>query len=172
MSRGRNSRWYVVHTRPQGEETALRNLERQGFTAYLPRCRRQVSHARCSQSMLRPFFPGYLFVELDLEAERWQAVHSTFGVAHLISDGNLPVAVPDGVVEDIRTREDEGGAVAPQPAPPPFAAVGDPVQVLDGPLRDSWGRFAGLGADQRVHVLLQMMGRSVRVALPRDAVAR
>jgi transcriptional antiterminator RfaH len=162
--------WYVVHTRPQGEETALRNLERQGFRAYLPRCRRQVSHARRRQTVLRPFFPRYLFVELDLKAERWQAIHSTFGVAGLLSDGDRPLPLPAGVVEGIRADQDASGVVVPRPEPPPFA-LGDRVQVLDGPLRDSWGVFAGLDEHARITVLLQLLGRTVRVALPREAVA-
>jgi transcriptional antiterminator RfaH len=163
------TRWYVVHTRPNGEETALRNLERQGFIAYLPRGQRRVSHARRSRTVLRPFFPRYLFVGLDLDAERWQAIRSTFGVSGLIGDGDRPLPVPAGVVEDIRSREDDTGAVT-HAEPPPFA-LGERVQVLDGPLRDSWGLFAGVGENERIHVLLQLMGRPLRVTLPREAVA-
>ncbi|MBI2236404.1 MAG: transcriptional activator RfaH [Magnetospirillum sp.] len=162
-------RWYVVHTRPNGEETAARNLERQGFSVYLPRCRRRISHARKQQTVLRPFFPRYLFVALDLDAERWQAIHSTFGVTAMVTDGERPLPVPAGVVEEIRAGEDEVGMVVLPPTP--SFAVGDRVQVVDGPLRDSWGRFGGLGDNERVYVLLRLMGREMRVALPREAVA-
>ncbi|MEN9764019.1 MAG: transcription/translation regulatory transformer protein RfaH, partial [Pseudomonadota bacterium] len=29
--------WYLVHTKPRQEDIALMNLERQGYTCYLPR---------------------------------------------------------------------------------------------------------------------------------------
>ena len=44
--------------------------------------------------MLRTFshglFPGYLFVSIDMEADRWRSVRSTIGVRELIAD-SIPV---------------------------------------------------------------------------------
>lgn len=163
------SNWYVVYTRPQGEEVARRNLERQGFTVYLPLFRRRVSHARRQREVLRPFFPRYLFVAFDPAAARWRAVNSTLGVSHLITDQDRPLSVSTEVVEDIRRREDVDGIVTLR-EPLPFAP-GDRVQVCEGPFRDVWGRFEGLDDKSRVCILLEMMGRPLRVNLSRQAVA-
>lgn len=160
--------WYVVHTRPQCEELARCNLERQGFTVYLPLFRRMIRHARRKSEVLRPFFPRYLFVAFDPAVARWRAVNSTLGVARLISEGETPVAVDDDVVDDIRRRADVDGVLTLDEALP--FAVGDRIQVREGPFRDFWGLFHGLDDKSRVCVLLDLMGRSLRLTLPRQAV--
>ena len=57
--------WYAVYTRPHAEATALENLLRQGYCAYLPRYRTRLRHARRLQTVLRPLFPRYLFAGID-----------------------------------------------------------------------------------------------------------
>ena len=76
-------RWYVIYTHTNGEEKALMNLKHQGFYAYVPRYRKTIRHARKVKTVLRPMFPRYMFVELDLELDQWRAINGTFGVACL-----------------------------------------------------------------------------------------
>jgi transcriptional antiterminator RfaH len=59
------SPWAVVNTQPHHERTALDHLARQEFNAYCPMARRRVKHVRRVQDVLRPLFPGYLFVRLS-----------------------------------------------------------------------------------------------------------
>ena len=105
------SRWYVVHTQPNREARADLNLRRQGFSTYLPRYVRRRRHARRHEMVARPLFPRYLFVALDPARDRWRAIHSTFGVNHLVLAGEEPLPVPDGVVDEIRARENGDGFV-------------------------------------------------------------
>src|SRR5215471_20472886 len=98
--------WYAVLTRPQAESTALSNLLRQGYEAYLPRCRVRVSHARRRQIVLRPLFPRYLFAGIDRASMRWRPILSTFGVADVVRAGDEPAAVPSKIVATIRAREE------------------------------------------------------------------
>ena len=51
----------AVFTHPHAEAKALEHLLRQGYSAYLPRYRTQVSRARRRQTVTRPLFPRYLF---------------------------------------------------------------------------------------------------------------
>ena len=96
--------WYVVHAQQRAEERACVHLNRQGFEAYLPRYMAQRSHARRRDWVARALFPGYLFVRLDLERDRWLAVNSTIGVRGLVSAGSRPTAVPTGLIDGIRAR--------------------------------------------------------------------
>ena len=57
--------WYAVYTQPHAETKAAEHLLRQGYSAYLPRYRTWVSHARRRQPVLRPLFPRYLFAGVD-----------------------------------------------------------------------------------------------------------
>jgi len=168
------SRWYVVHTQAGRESFAAGHLERQGFTAYLPRCRQQRRHARRTTQVLAPLFPRYLFVRVDFARDRWQSINGTHGVHHLVCMGDRPSAVPDGVVEAIRARETEDGMIdLPQdPLLGQTFAPGETVKITAGPLADQAGLFDGLDASARVVVLLDMLGRKVPVPLRADAIAR
>ena len=80
--------WFVVQTQPRAEAKAKRHLINQGFTTYLPVYRRRVRHARRSEIALRPLFPGYLFVRLDPEQQRWRSINGTVGVRQILTDGD------------------------------------------------------------------------------------
>src|ERR1051326_1035679 len=63
------ARWYAVNCLSNREFLAAAHLKNQGFQTFLP-CRRQTRrHARKFDTVLRPFFPGYLFVLLDLDRD-------------------------------------------------------------------------------------------------------
>ena len=90
-------RWYVAETHPQSEAKALAHLARQGYAAYLPRYLKSRRHARRTDTVKAPLFPGYLFVFMDVAKTRWRAIRSTIGIRHLICEGEKPLAVPPGV---------------------------------------------------------------------------
>ena len=71
--------WYAVQTHPHSEAKAASHLERQGYTIYLPRYLKRRRHARKVEMIAAPLFPRYLFVAVDLETQRWRAIHSTSG---------------------------------------------------------------------------------------------
>lgn len=162
------NQWYVAHTQPHGERRALVNLVRQGFDAYLPRFRKWRRHAGKSERVAAPLFPRYLFVAFDDATARWRAIHSTFGVQHLVCTGENPSPMPEGVVEDIRAREDDGFVSLGRLSE--FQA-GDRVRIAAGSLCDRIGMFEQMDEQQRVVLLLDMLGRRVRVAVPLDIVA-
>jgi len=160
--------WFVVRTRPRAEETAVRHLANQGFAAYLPRYRRRVRHARRSALLLRPLFPGYLFVHLDPARCRWRSINGTVGVQEILTHGDTPLRVADCIIDEIRAREDESGAV--KLAPPSFVR-GQAVRLLDGPLAELSGLFEEMRDDSRVVLLVSLLGRQVRMQVPAAAVA-
>jgi transcriptional antiterminator RfaH len=161
-------RWYVVHTQPQKELRAELNLRQQGFTTYLPRYLRKRTHARRTETVARPLFPRYVFVGLDLARDRWRSVQSTFGVSHLVVAGEEPVSLPEGVVEEIRARESGDGFVAlglPQGVGP-----GSRVRLIDGIFAEARGVLERIADDRRVAILLNLLGREVRVFVPAASV--
>jgi transcriptional antiterminator RfaH len=160
--------WYVVHTQPHHEVRAEINLCRQGFATYLPRYQRTRRHARRTETVVRPLFPRYLFVAIDLTRDRWRAIHSTFGVSHLVQAGDEPLSVPPGVVDEIRAREDGNGLV--KLGLPPSVGPGSTVRLIDGIFQDAKGVLERVADDRRVAVLLQLLGREVRVFVPAASV--
>lgn len=161
-------RWYVAKTHPNGEQKALFHLRRQGFDVYLPRYLRRVSHARRVSWQPRPLFPTYLFVAMTGPDQRWRAINSTVGVAHLICDERGPVPVPRGIVDSLQNEEDDRGLVRTGRKVP--FEKGAEVQIMSGPFADHIGRFDDVTDDQRVVILLDLMGRAVKTKVKLDAL--
>ncbi len=163
-------RWYVAQTRTHAERRALEHLTNQGFEAWLPEFMKRRRHARQTQWVRRPLFPRYLFVHLDLEAERWRSVLGTVGIVDLVGGGVRPTPVADQVVETIRARVDDDGLVAIDHAAQ--LTPGDQVKVADGPFAYLEGVFLDLADRERVAILLSLMGREVKVTVRADQLER
>jgi transcriptional antiterminator RfaH len=163
-----DSGWYVVQTQINAEAKAARNLLRQGFAIYLPRYLKQRSHARKIEKVPAPLFPRYLFVEIDLAIQRWRSIQSTFGVSHLVLQGSDPARVTPDVVNALKAREDESGYVKLDQRPK--FALGERVRVLAGVFAENLGLFDGMADRDRVAILLDLLGRKVRVSLKADLV--
>ena len=162
-------RWYVVQTHPRVEQRAAWHLCNQGFGAYLPQHLKRRRHARRTEWVRAPLFPGYLFVAMDIARMRWRAIASTIGVCRLVSDGERPTPVPVGIVEEIRVREDTNGLIR-MDRQRPFKR-GEVVQITSGPLADRAGLFECQVEEERVILLLELLGRQVKVKMPLEAIA-
>jgi transcriptional antiterminator RfaH len=160
--------WYVVQTHVNGEAKAAENLRRQGYEAYLPRYLKRRCHARKVDFTAKPLFPRYMFVAIDVATQRWRSIQSTSGVSRLVTRGDVPAALPEGVVRALKAREDGRGFVN-MDARPAFAP-GDKVRVLAGAFMDNAGLFNAMADHDRVSILLDMLGRKVRVLLDADLV--
>ena len=159
--------WHVVQTLPRSENKAALHLQRQGFVVYLPRYLKRRSHARKVDFVPSPLFPQYVFVAIDLLNQRWRSVNSTVGVARLICRGQFPVEVPHDVVLRLQRRQDALGFVHQHRD---AFRPGDKVRVRDGAFSDFLGYFEGMNDGERVAVLLDLLGRKVRVVMSVDVI--
>jgi len=160
--------WYAVYTQPHAEPKALEHLLRQGYGAYLPRFRTKVSHARRRQTMLRPLFPRYLFAGVDRATMPWRPILSTVGVSQIVGTREEPTPVPTEIIAAIREREDSGAFDR-------FDCrqnlrLGDLVRVTAGAFEDMLGRLVELRDQDRVVLLLEMLGRTVRAQFRAEVV--
>jgi transcriptional antiterminator RfaH len=160
--------WYVVQTQVNAEAKAARNLVLQGFEIYLPRYLKRRSHARKVEKIAAPLFPRYLFVRIDVATQRWRSIQSTLGVSRLVCNGPDPAPVSQKVLSSLKAREDESGYVKLDQCPK--FALGEKVRVLAGAFADNLGLFDGLGDRDRVTILLDLLGRKVRVSIEADMV--
>lgn len=155
--------WFVVQTQPNAERKALAHLIRQGFHAYLPCYRKTRRHARRTETVAAPLFPRYMFVSIDVTSQRWRSLRSTVGVSRLVCNGETPAPVPPGIVEALRLREGENGLI--DIGRGPTFAPGDKIRVRDGAFADCLGIFESTTDSERVLILLDLLGRKVRVGL-------
>ncbi|VAW40300.1 hypothetical protein MNBD_DELTA04-1809 [hydrothermal vent metagenome] len=161
--------WFAIRTKPHQEEKAHFQYLRQGFEVYLPRILRVRSHARQRKEVLRPFFPGYLFLHLAPEERNWPTIAATIGALAPVRFGDLYPPVPDEVIEELRNHEDQSG-VLPATIELCHLNVGDIVQVARGSRAGIIGTLKQIVDKDRVLVLLELLKRETLVEVPATAV--
>lgn len=164
------SRWYAVHCQPRMELWARANLWQRGLEVFLPQYRKRRRHARRSDWVKRPLFPGYLFVRADLAAGARRRVDSAPGVRTMVRFGEHTPAIPDAVIAEIRGREEEDGLIRLD-RPSEFRS-GERLRIAAGAFAEQIGLFQCAGDDERVFLLLDLLGRQVRVRVSGDQVSR
>ncbi|MFC6689484.1 transcription termination/antitermination protein NusG [Jhaorihella thermophila] len=162
MTSATDPAWSLVQLKPNGLNTALRNLGRQGFEVFVPRhsvTRRVGGRFR---DRLEPLFPGYIFVEVGRAASPWRKINSTLGVARLVQFGSGgPAIVASALVEGLMARCNGDGVLEPISE----IAPGDMVRISRGPFADFVAKVETIDKDRRVWMLLDLMGRQTRIAV-------
>jgi transcription antitermination factor NusG len=103
-------RWHVVQTEPQREARVAERLVAHSFDVFNPRIRKRVRvNGVRSRFVMRPMLPGYTFVRFDPLRDAWWIIRRNQpglpGVLRVLSWGERPVPVLDGVIEHLRERE-------------------------------------------------------------------
>jgi len=162
------SEWCVINTLPHQEARAEANLVRQGYRAWLPTFERSRRHARRIDTVRVPLFPGYIFVELDLQDELWAPINGTFGVRRLLCQRERPAIVSKNFIETLRGTIDDEGLVA---IPDSELKPGQKVRIVAGPFVDCVGTLLSLTSKKRVEVLLGVLNASISTTVSRRLVA-
>lgn len=155
--------WYALRSKPNKEEFVWQQVKGQGFESYYPCIPVRPVNPRARKT--KPFFPGYLFVRVELS----QVGQSTFqwlpdGLGLVSFDGK-PAPVDDALITDVQHHLEvvvKGGA-----EPCYGLKQGDEVAINAGPFAGYRAVFdMSLPGKDRVRVLLQMLGdRSISVEL-------
>lgn len=154
--------WVVAQAKPQRERWAVENILRQGFEPYRPLTRvKEVKRGKVVEK-LQSLFPGYLFVRTT---GQWRSLTGTFGISGVIMAGQFPAIMPDSAIEQLRAREAADGTIILPKSDKPRFYEGEHVRIGDGPFSGYNGIFEGDAADERVSVLLQVLGRTTRVLI-------
>ena len=155
--------WYVVRTKPHQELLAWVNLERQRYQCFCP----QVKHWRIRygkrQLCEAAFFPGYLFIRLDLASMNTAPIRSTRGVSGLVSFGSCIMPVPEDVINVIRMRISDDGFITGEQSD---FICGQEVHVEDGPMTGIDAIFKAKKGEDRALLLLNILGGQREVEVP------
>lgn len=162
-----NSRWYVCRTQRNKERLAVTNLTNQGYRCWLPSITETVRRGGRFATVAKPMFPAYIFVQLDLECQRWRPIDGTIGVVHIITSGGRPVALPAEFVEQLSERERVENTILSDTD----VRSGDSLRIFDGAFTEFIGRVSDIPGQDRVTLLMNLMSRSVPVTVPLGKVA-
>ena len=160
--------WYVVHSKPQKEDWLCNQLAALEIEAFYP-----CLHASLGKAYARkpkPYFPGYLFVNVDLELVGTSILQWIPGSLGLVSFGGEPACVPEGLLQRIRRRVDEincAGEKILETLQP-----GDEIVIHSGPFAGYDAIFCSrLRDSERVEVFLRVLqDPGVKVNLQVDQI--
>lgn len=162
MSDTVSPQWFCIHTKPKSEHLAAANLSLfDEIETYCPRIKFKRSTPRGKVWFTEALFPGYIFARFDLSVWR-HFVKNSAHVIGIVGFGDVPVAVPDQIVEDVRSemRGQELRELSHD------LQIGDTMEVVLGPKRVLRGIMDGPASqEERVKVLLELLGHRSLVEL-------
>jgi transcription antitermination factor NusG len=146
--------WYALRTKTRQEEAVWKQIQQMSYEAFFPRIKVRPVNPRSRK--IKPYFPGYLFIRVDLE----EVGISTFEwMPHslgLVSFGGEPASVPDNLVYAVRQRVEEiaasGGELFDG------LQAGDTVKISYGPFEGYEGIFdTRIPGGERVKIFLRLL---------------
>lgn len=165
--------WYVLLIEPQQEAKAAAHLIGRGVKQYLPTIPSWTTRGikRTKVKVLRPMFPGYLFVRLDFanDGRALRHIRSTVGVTKFLQFDTDYAVVPEQAMQRIFAVEQD--MLKPRPKVRAYA-VGEKVRINEGPFSGINGDIVGLDDNDRVKVLLSLLGRATPVQLSESVIEK
>jgi transcription antitermination factor NusG len=163
-------RWYVLQSKPQKEKLLYEQLCLRKFEAYYPIIHVKPVNPRART--FKSFFPGYLFVHVDLDLVGISSLQWVPGAIGLVNFGGVPASIEESVLQAIRSKVDKS-RIDDHYFYNGFKR-GDTVSINDGPFSGYKAIFdSSLSGNQRVQVLLEVLrDHQLRVELPARYVQR
>ncbi|GGJ73769.1 transcription termination/antitermination protein NusG [Deinococcus aquiradiocola] len=179
--------WYAVHTYVGQEKMVEKNLKERAskmgmwytkiYQVLQPsETATELQDGGKKVTVERLLFPGYVFVQMDIEdddapgelGESWEAVRGTPGVTGFVGTSTRPVPLSQDEVD--RLLRSVGVMQAAEVAPVARVSVnfkeGDLVRVTAGPFADFSGVVSEVNIPQsKVKVLVSIFGRETPVEL-------
>ena len=167
----RDLRWYLVQCKPNAAQIAVRNLENQNFSTFLPLQEITKRKGKIFHRQIRPLFPGYIFVQLHPDQGPWRQVNSTRGVIRLVCLGAEPSVVSIELVETLMARCDKQ-SILRQTTETPSSQLqsGNQVQVTPGPFSGFITTITDIEPNNRIKILITIMGQTTKVAINAGAL--
>jgi transcription termination/antitermination protein NusG len=163
--------WYVIQAYSGYEQKVKASLEERIRQAGMDSLfgeilipKESVTQNRSGKKRVvsRSFYPGYIFMQMELTDESWHLVKATPKVSGFIG-GRHPSPVPQPEI-DVITRQVEHGKVAVNPKV--TFEPGDHVRVTEGAFANYTGTIEEVNPEkQKVRVLISVFGRATPVEL-------
>ena len=158
--------WFILQLKANSHHQAAKNLKQQGFDTFLPLHDATSRKASRFISNSQPLFPGYMFVKFDKTESGWQKINNTFGVSRLITFNSILKSIPNSFITNLMKRYDLSGNLLPMEK----FKNGDQVKVLKGPFANFIATVETYENDQRIWILMDLMGRKARIQSPSNAL--
>ncbi len=173
-----SKKWYVLHTYSGHEKRVKRSLEqyiaREDFGEKFGQIlvpTEEVVELRGGQKRTteRNFYPGYVFIEMEMTPASWHLVNSIPHVSSFIG-GREPTPISQDEAQAIIDQVEAG---VNNPKPKFYFAPGELVRVIDGPFEEFNGTVEDVNYDKsKLRVSVTIFGRSTPVELDFSQVSK
>ena len=115
------------------------------------------------KEIIKPVFPGYIFIAINLEEKNWHKINNTRGISSIIVFGNEIPLIRCELSEELKYRFSLNSSLE---AVDPFE-IGMNAEITNGPFAQLIGKIEEIDADQRIWILLGVLGNQTRVSINR-----
>ncbi|MBL7873768.1 MAG: UpxY family transcription antiterminator [Cyclobacteriaceae bacterium] len=153
--------WFVFYTKSRQEKRVYELLSRRGFEVFLPlqKVMRQWSDRK--KKIEVPLFNSYIFV---LESEdKIPLILQTPGIAWNIRYNDKPAILYQKEMETIKRFISSGLLLESQAVD--NLVEGDPVEVMDGPLKGMIGLLIKVKDGHKFTIALESIGQSILIRI-------
>ena len=158
--------WFVLQFKPNSHYQATKNLNQQGFETFLPLHNSTIRKSSRFISTKKPLFPGYMFITFDRADNDWHKINNTYGVSKLVTFNSKLKPISTIFIDNLMVRYDLSGKLLPIKK----LKKGDQVKVLEGPLADFIATVETYETEQRIWILMDLMGRKVKIQTSSDTM--
>ena len=165
-------KWYVLHTQTGSEEKVRVSLTSRIVSSGMEDMfgqtlipKEQISEVRAGKKKVsqRKFFPGYIFIEMELNEKTWFLIKGTPGLTGFIGMGRRPSPLPEPELKIILAKSQETQV---KPSPKVVFEQGEPVRVIDGPFVNFNGTIDEVHPEKgKLKVNVSIFGRATPVEL-------
>ena len=162
--------WYAIHTYAGYENAVARNLRQRIeslglnekiFNVVVPTERTIKIKGGRRVEEDEKVYPGYVLVDMIVDDQSWYVVRNTPRVTGFVGAGVTPVPLKQEEVDLLLGRMQATGVKHAIDI-----AVGDAVNIVDGPFKDLDGKVGEIDEERgKVKVLVAMFGRETPVEL-------
>ena len=161
--------WYVIHTYSGYEKKVKDNLERKvrsmGLENVIERIlvpeedEIDVKDGR-NRTVRRKIYPGYVFVEMEVNDRSWYVVRNTPGVTGFVGSATKPVPLEPQEVRRILKSQGIEKEVRPQIS----VEIGEQVRIISGPFDNFYATITEINNEKgTLKGLIDMFGRETSV---------
>lgn len=146
--------WYAMRSKPNKEGFLAGQLQAHGVEVFYPSLR--VNPVNPRSRKVRPYFPNYLFVHVDLDVTNVSDLRWMPGASGLVSFDGEPASVPDLLIATVKRHVEQYNATLRDQTR--NFQHGDIVQIQAGPFAGYEAVFdTHLSGQDRVRVLLSLL---------------
>jgi transcription antitermination factor NusG len=155
-------KWFVFYTKSRQEKKVFESLIKHGFTPFLPTQKLIKQWSDRKKTVIVPLFNSYIFVKV--EESRIDEVLKNPGVAWSIKHNGKAAFLRDSEI-DLITKYLETGLLIDTNTPKIPLTNGDPVLVMDGPLKGMEGILTKQNNDSLFTILIETINFTLSVHL-------